>query len=377
MIIEDKDIDLTSDIGNDDTDITGVRNDVQPNQQQAQEPGQETKQEEKSVRQLLEEAAAVVTDDQGRVRDPETGQFARKPKDGEEGKEQQAATEGVQQPQQQQPTDLSQVKLPDELANVIQALPEANRPAVHSALAAREAAWQSFAQRVEGHVNGYAEIEKVLAPRREAWALQGATPPQALNQLLALSDFATRDPKGFVTWFAGNNNIDLSEVSEEYVPPDPTIAALQSQVGQLTGTIQHLLNGNAVQNNRQYLDAVTSFETAADEKGQPLHPHFGNVANEMLALVPHIRQANPGLSSDQVLKQAYDQAVYANPSTRQLVLAAEEARRTAARTAEIASKRVAGQGLTGNAPAGEGVQANAIPNDTVRGALEAAIALHS
>lgn len=359
-------VDLISDI-EDDTDITGLPNNQQSQPAPVVEPPVVAN-EDKDIRTLLEEAANLSVDDAGRVRD-ENGKFAAVPKAGEP-----APVVDQQQPpvQQQAP-----VALPDELAQVVQALPEANREAVQSALVAREAAWQGFATRIEGHVNGYEALLPVLQPRLQAWAVQGVTAPQAVNQLLALSDFATNDPRGFLKWFAGNNNVDLSELDEEVLPVDPQIKALQDKIDALTGTVNGVTSGLQNGQHQQFVNAVKVFETEQDAQGQPLRPHFANVANEMLALVPALRTANPGMSPNQVLQEAYDRAVYANPATRSLVIASGEAKKLADATAATARARTAAQSMTGGAPQDGKIQAHAIPNDTVRGALEASFAQHS
>jgi hypothetical protein len=62
----------------------------------------------------------------------------------------------------------------------------------------------------------YGIIEQsLIGPRRDAWASNGMTPAVALNQLFALSDFATQNPKDFVLWFADQQKIDLDAALDE------------------------------------------------------------------------------------------------------------------------------------------------------------------
>jgi hypothetical protein len=46
---------------------------------------------------------------------------------------------------------------------------------------------------------GYEGLEQVIGARRQAWAMQGMSEGQAVNQLLALSDFAGQNPAEFRT----------------------------------------------------------------------------------------------------------------------------------------------------------------------------------
>lgn len=359
----------------DEKDITGVDivsdlnpgNDIVVDTQVNEQPD--------DIRSLLEQAANLQVDDEGRVRD-ETGKFAKKPVEGE----QQAPVADDPPKVVEPPKDVQAPDYGPELTQAIQALPAEHRTAVETALTTREGAWMNFARQVEGHVNGYErlkDLEPLLAPRAEAWAVQGATPAQAVHQLLALSDFATRDPRAFVQWFAGNNNIDLSEVGEEYVPVDPTIDALQKQVGQLTTALNGMQNGAAQNVHQQYVQSVQQFETEQDAQGQPLRPHFAEVADHMLALVPVIRQQMPGSGPKDVLQTAYDQAVHANPATRAKIVASAEATALATRAAEAARAGKAGQSMSGSGPATKGVTHEPVAGDTVRGALEASFAMHS
>jgi hypothetical protein len=295
--------------------------------------------------------------------------------------QQQQPTEG----QQQQPTEgqQQQVQAPqygEELSKAIQGLPAEHRTAVEGALANREAAWMNFARQLEGHVNGYERLkglDEVIAPRLQAWAMQGATPAAAVNQLLALSDFATRDPKAFITWFAGNNNIDLSEVSEDIVPIDPQLQTLQQRVDTLTRALTGMQSGAQQGVQQQFAQVVGAFEAEQDASGQPLRPHFQEVAQHMLALVPYLRSQMQGSAPRDILQAAYDQAVYANPITRAKALAAVSAAQTAERTAQALKAKTAGQGMRSGAPASGAVQSGAIPNGSVREALEASFAFHS
>jgi hypothetical protein len=104
--------------------------------------------------------------------------------------------------------------------------------------------------------------------------LQGATPAQAVHQLLALSDFATRDPKGFVQWFAGNNNIDLTDIGEDFVPIDPQLQTLQQRVDTLTRALTGMQSGAQQGVQQQFAQVVGAFEAEQDASGQPLRRIF-------------------------------------------------------------------------------------------------------
>lgn len=184
----------------------------------------------------------------------------------------------------------------------------------------------------------YESLEQVIAPRRQAWAMNGMTEAQAINQLFALSDFASRTPEQFMQWFAQQNGIDLSkaggnEGEQHYV--DPAIAAMQQKL-------------NAIEQHTQNLENQR-FQTAIEQfKAEPGHEHFDDVREHMAALLES-RKAKD-------MKDAYDQAVWANPETRGKLLAAKESEAEAKRLADAKeaaakAKKAAGTRVNGNTSA--------------------------
>jgi hypothetical protein len=137
-------------------------------------------------------------------------------------------------------------------------------------------------------------IEQVIAPRRQAWAMQGMNEQQAVSQLLALSDFAATKPQEFLTWFASQRGIDLKNLNP--VPAqqvNPEYAPIMQEVNSLKQTIQ-------TQQHADITRQITAFKSA------PGHEHFEDVRNDMAALM------NAGIASD--MQDAYDRACRVNPT---------------------------------------------------------------
>src|SRR6185312_5514951 len=55
----------------------------------------------------------------------------------------------------------------------------------------------------------YESLDQVLEPRRQQFAMMGVSEAQAMAQLLALSDFATRDINSFLKYMAQQRGVDL------------------------------------------------------------------------------------------------------------------------------------------------------------------------
>lgn len=176
-------------------------------------------------------------------------------------------------------------------------------------------------------------LEQILATREQAWAMNGMTKVQAVNQLLAISDYASANPEAFIREFAKGRGIDLTQAvtneGETYV--DPQIAAIQQE---LQATRQQIQQRDQQQNEA----IINSFKAEAG------HEHFDDVRLHMAALL------QAGKAKD--MNDAYDQAVWANPETRGKLLAAqqsaaetkrlEEAKEAAAKAKKAAGTRVNG-----------------------------------
>ncbi len=94
------------------------------------------------------------------------------------------------------------------------------------------------------------------------------------------------------------------------------------------------------------LESVQAFWNAKDDKGQPKYPFIDNVLDDMTQRVQLIRRQNPALDHATALQQAYDAAVWANPETRAVLIAATQAPAVAAADTQrkVAEARLASAG---------------------------------
>lgn len=89
------------------------------------------------------------------------------------------------------------------------------------------------------------------------------------------------------------------------------------------------------QQEQQQLETIANAWIAEkDASGNPLRPYVGDVMNEMAILIPQVRQSNPLLSHAEVLKEAYDRAVWANPDTRAALQTKQQSELMAKQTAD-------------------------------------------
>lgn len=218
----------------------------------------------------------------------------------------------------------------------------------------------------------YDIIEQVIGPRRQAWAADGATPAVALQQLLALSDFAGRDPGQFALWFADQHQIDLDALLDARDAaggePDPRYIGLQQEIAQLRNAINGFTQNTVQSQQAQNLQLVQSFIEEKDDKGNLLHPYFSEVANEISQHVAVLRQQQPYLAERDVLRHAYDFATYSNPNVRARVQQSQADALKNSAAAEAARARQAGVSINGG-PAGDAAQQPNNANRTLRDEL--------
>jgi len=113
---------------------------------------------------------------------------------------------------------------------------------------------------------------------------------------------------------------------------------------------------------------VQSFAAEVDSNGTPLRPYIQEVADDMLFHIAHLKAEKPELSNRQVLHEAYERALWANPTTREKALSAERSRLEAQERAK--RSKLAGSSVKSSPDSAS--LAPSVPDD-IRGAIRLAI----
>lgn len=195
-------------------------------------------------------------------------------------------------------------------------------------------------------------LEQVLAPRRQVLASQYGSEAAALNQLFQLSDFADRDPAGFIQWFAQQRGISLQNSQAEDAYVDPAVQTLQQKLQNIEQTITQKEQRELQRQQETVKTEINVFRDQKDTSGNPLHPHFEDVRAEMAALMQS--------GAARTLEDAYKKATWANDSVREKILAEQRKQEDADRInqmkqsaakAEKATGKVVKSSNTGSTPA--------------------------
>lgn len=120
---------------------------------------------------------------------------------------------------------------------------------------------------------------------------------------------------------------------------DPRVDTLMHQM-QTREQQEARAREQAAQRERSDLEGLAGrWMSAVDAKGQMLRPYIDNVFDDMNVIVPQVRQANPGMSHEEVLQTAYDKACWANPEVREVLQGQRDQQRSAANRQKVANAR--------------------------------------
>lgn len=193
-----------------------------------------------------------------------------------------------------------------------------------------------FHKGIEGfktHAEAGKTFERTIAPYMENIKAAGVAPDVAIGELLKIENTLRNGPPAVkaqaLRQLAQSYQIDLGQ---EF---DPNVAELQNRLYQMEEQ-QRQWQQQQQQASSQAVN--TDIERFA---GEPGHEHFEAVRVHMGALL------DSGLAKD--LQDAYDQAVYANPTTRASLL--EQQRKEAEASARVQRASSAAVSVRGSSPA--------------------------
>lgn len=257
------------------------------------------------------------------------------------------------------PPELQRLGLKKEEAEAFQAAPEV----LKNAFLRRSEDMHKGLEQFKEKAQIGAAMEQVIAPFMRDIQAVGVTPDVAIRSLLASERalrYGTPEQKiQMLSKLANDYNIPLNSVAEYQASQpqvDPQVQSLQSELQQMRGWIQQQ-NQQREWNERQGLNSqIDAF--AKD----PAHTHFEEVRNDMAGLL------QAGMASD--LKDAYEKAIYANPSVRAKVLAEQQAASAAKAKQEAAEKAQAARSASVVNIRKKGIQPASKPlgsmDDTIR-----------
>jgi hypothetical protein len=201
----------------------------------------------------------------------------------------------------------------------------------------------------------YSELDKVLEPLENEWQRKGISPAKAVTQLLAWDKYIAERPLDAIQELAQRNGIDLAQfaqMQQAMGPQDPNLAYALNELQQLKAEREQEAVFREQQFQQGLNDEIERFRSSTKD-GRALYPYFDNVREDMGHLIPLITKSNPGAQTQDILREAYDRAVHANPATRSAFQKQIEAQRALETQKKLAAKKTAGSSVAGSPEGGK------------------------
>lgn len=228
-------------------------------------------------------------------------------------------------------------------------------PSVQAEIAKREKDMNDGGQKWSDEKRRY---EETLAPVREVAKRNGVDEKEGLNRLLAANDYLERDPIGALQWLAQAYGVDLAkmEASPTARPQaDPMVSDLHKKVATLESSLQ-------AREQKEILDVIEQFKSA------PGREHFEDAKTFMGKLL------ETGQAS--TLEEAYETAIWAIPSIREKLIAAQTATQQPRKDQAHLAKAKAGALSVNGSPVTQAAPAQKRDFETVEDATRAAWSQH-
>lgn len=238
-------------------------------------------------------------------------------------------------------------------------------------------------QRVANLEREYTPVEELFRPYEAQLAQRGLT-KSGLIQAWANAEIAlNRNPVGALVHIARSYGVTPETLVQALQNPqneqtklaaaDPNLLLqVQQMVQPLQQQIETMRREREEGAIQATLENINDFADEKDASGKPAHPHFDEVAEDMSIRADALRRIGKPI----VLQELYEQAVYANPTTRakQLALQTQAAAAAALSNgkAKSVAARKAGSSVTGTATAGQ-TQGTKVPTGTVGQTLRAVV----
>lgn len=202
-------------------------------------------------------------------------------------------------------------------------------------------------------------LDATIGPERaQVLAATYGTVEQGIQNLFAISDMATKNPTGFLLWFAQQRGINLAQMIGQPQAAQQAPSQAPDPVMQRVGQLEQMLT-NFVQQQQQ--GSTTQAQSEIDRfASDPAHPYFNDVRADMAILI------EKGRARD--LQQAYDMAIWANPDIRSSLIDSQVQQKTGQQAAAAQQARNASVSVSGS-PAGAKVPQDE-PDETLEQTLK-------
>lgn len=212
--------------------------------------------------------------------------------------------------------------------------------------------------------NVFEPFRRIAVEHQDFFEQHKLSPPDAFRNLMEWNLQMTKDPAAAILGLAKVAKIDLAAlagvapqqsqqpVDDLGLPPDPEVIALKAKIERLEAVInQHDSHLTAQQREQRRLDAERAARQEQEQQAQVSAiadaiaklevelPDFGKLLNsgDIGIEVEKVRAKSPDLPHEQVLRKAYERALWANDDTRERAMTAKQAADRKAREEKAAA----------------------------------------
>lgn len=185
--------------------------------------------------------------------------------------------------------------------------------------------------------NTWSALDEAMQPYMANLQQSGVNPSEYFINLGKADMFLQQDPEAGIRWLAEKYGVNIGGQPGE----DQTQSADNKQITELKRQVDDLRRGIDTEKHAQYnqevnsyIEKIQSFMEATDESGNLSNPFVEDVIDDMVILA----NAKRSQGKDVDLKDLYEQAVWANPATREKKLTADKQAEQVKRSAEARAK---------------------------------------
>jgi len=164
-------------------------------------------------------------------------------------------------------------------------------------------------------------LESTITPHIQRIQLDGETLEGRLGELLAMDQMYAEDPESTILMLMENSGVnpqDLLYTGSQVL--DPQIGQLRDELNDLRDEYSSYKENAEGQQVQQLSGTIDQIVNSVDASGQPLFPYWDMLQGHIEALTPQIRQSYPTATVEQVLTEAYNEALWQHPRTRQQMI---------------------------------------------------------
>ena len=175
-------------------------------------------------------------------------------------------------------------------------------------------------------------VQEIFAPHMDQLRANGQTPASVIQYWASVENALRQDPAQALRGLAQQYGVTLGEQSADDTYIDPQVQSMQQELRGLKQQVQQREQHEENQRRATTNQDIESFQTQKTEAGELAHPHFDDVMDDMKTLA-EVERANGRTPK---LGDLYEKAVWANPTVREKVLAAQQ--HAAAKKAESVAR---------------------------------------